>query len=257
MLDPLNCTHESMWILSPQSNLTNVQETTGFALAVGWTNARNWRDPMFIVYSPLPYSSTMMLEALPPPWSRRKFHRRVVRYLVCSWSGSGAMGLNAHTPCLLLLLLLSFFFFFARVWCSFAMHLQDRQEHECLSRFISKFMEAGMEKVDRTMDLYMDYTEKWVIEEICIWRTIGWWIMTHQQDYLSLTIKGFSRSVIELMRGGALVISYILLWSRGNCPLTITNKGCFSKGVLLFSGKILGKNGAWRRVLYSPLVVML
>lgn len=43
---------------------------------------------------------------------------------------------------------------------SFAVHLQDRPEHECLSRFIAKFIEAGMEKVDRVMDLYMEYTEK-------------------------------------------------------------------------------------------------
>lgn len=45
---------------------------------------------------------------------------------------------------------------------SFAVHLQDRPEHECLSRFVSKFVEAGMEKVDRLMDLFMDYTQRWV-----------------------------------------------------------------------------------------------
>ncbi|CAM9638437.1 unnamed protein product [Ectocarpus fasciculatus] len=43
---------------------------------------------------------------------------------------------------------------------SFAVHLEDRPEHECLTRFISKFMEAGMEKVDRVMDLYMEYSDR-------------------------------------------------------------------------------------------------
>ena len=40
------------------------------------------------------------------------------------------------------------------------MHLEDRSEHECLSRFISKFVEAGMEKVDRLLDLYMEYSDR-------------------------------------------------------------------------------------------------
>lgn len=44
--------------------------------------------------------------------------------------------------------------------CSFAVHLEDRPEHECLSRFVSKFVEAGMEKVDRVMDLYMEYSDR-------------------------------------------------------------------------------------------------
>ncbi|CAM9345348.1 unnamed protein product [Ectocarpus sp. 4 AP-2014] len=43
---------------------------------------------------------------------------------------------------------------------SFAVHLEDRPEHECLTRFISKFVEAGMEKVDRVMDLYMEYSDR-------------------------------------------------------------------------------------------------
>lgn len=43
---------------------------------------------------------------------------------------------------------------------SFAVQLEDRPEHECLSRFISKFVEAGMEKVDRVMDLYMEYSDR-------------------------------------------------------------------------------------------------
>lgn len=42
------------------------------------------------------------------------------------------------------------------------MHLEDRPEHECLSRFVSKFVEAGMEKVDRVMDLYMEYSDRQV-----------------------------------------------------------------------------------------------
>eukprot|EP00904_Undaria_pinnatifida_P000363 jgi/Undpi1/10327/HiC_scaffold_28.g12777.m1 len=43
---------------------------------------------------------------------------------------------------------------------SFAVHLEDRPEHECLSRFVSKFVEADMEKVDRVMDLYMEYSDR-------------------------------------------------------------------------------------------------
>ncbi|CAN0444704.1 unnamed protein product [Ascophyllum nodosum] len=43
---------------------------------------------------------------------------------------------------------------------SFAVHLEDRSEHEYLSRFISKFVEAGMEKVDRLLDLYMEYSDR-------------------------------------------------------------------------------------------------
>lgn len=47
-----------------------------------------------------------------------------------------------------------------RYYNSFAVHLEDRPEHECLSRFVAKFVEAEMEKVDRIMDLYMEYSDR-------------------------------------------------------------------------------------------------
>jgi len=46
------------------------------------------------------------------------------------------------------------------IMATLALYLEDRRGHDCLSRFISKFLEDGMEKIDRVVELYVEYSKR-------------------------------------------------------------------------------------------------